>query len=62
MADPKGVDVREGSGQLVQVQLHEEHREGLLTLVVRPRHAVHRLRHELQDQIQIKLIRLFEIQ
>lgn len=61
MADAEGVDVREGPGELVEVQLHEEHRQRLLALVVCPRHAVHRLRHELQDQVKVQLVRLDRI-
>lgn len=61
MADAEGVYVREGPGELVEVQLHEEHRQRLLALVVRPRHAVHRLRHELQDKVEVQLVRLESI-
>lgn len=58
MADAEGVDVRQSPGELVEVQLHQENRQRLLALVVRPRHAVHRLRYELQDQVKVQLVRL----
>lgn len=58
MADAERVNVRQGPCELVEVQLHEEHRKRLLALVVSPRHAVHRLRHELQDQVKVQLVRL----
>lgn len=58
MADSEGVDVCQGPSELVEVELHEEHRQRLLALVVRPRHAVHRLRYKLQDQVKIQFVRL----
>lgn len=58
MADAEGVDVSEGPGELVEVELDEEHRQRLLALVVRPRHAVHGFRHELQHQVKVQFVRL----
>lgn len=59
MANAQGVDVRQCPGQLVEVQLHQQHGQGLLALVVLPGYAVHRLGDELQDQVEVQLVRLY---
>lgn len=59
MANAQGVDVRQCPGQLVEVQLHQQHGQGLLALVVLPGYAVNRLGDELQDQVEVQLVRLY---
>lgn len=60
MADAQGVDVRERSGELIQVKLHQDDGERLLALVVLPRNAVDSLRYKLQHEVQVQLIRLLQ--
>lgn len=54
----QGMDVRETSKQLIHVQLDERNRYRLLLLIVVTSDSVHRLRNELQYQVQVHFVLL----
>ena len=56
MADALRVDVGERAEQLVDVELDFQNRHGGLHLVEVPRSAIHGLRYELQDKVEIHLV------
>ena len=55
VAHAHGVDVRQRAAHLEHVQLYEQRRHALPALAVVLADAEHRLRHKLQDQIQVHL-------
>ena len=56
MAYTLGMDVRQRTKKLINVDLYLEDRHGRLHLIEKARRAVHRLRHKLEHQIKVHLI------
>ena len=55
------MDVVEGPAELVHEELDEDERHELLVLGEVPGEAVHRVRHVLEHQVQVKLLRLLAV-
>ena len=58
VTDAQGMDVRQTAEQLIHVQFDERNGYRLLLLVVVTSDPVHRLRNELQNQVQVHLVLL----
>lgn len=62
VAYAEGVDVRQRSGQLVEVELDVDKGEGNLGLLMMPTYGVHRLLDVLEDKVEIEFVRLFTLE
>jgi hypothetical protein len=53
VAYPQGVDVREGAGELVEVELHVQQRQRHLGFLVLSAYGVHGLGDVLEDEVEV---------
>ena len=56
MAYTLGMNIRQGTKELIDVNLDLKDRHGRLHLIEKARRAVNRLRHEFEHQVQVHFI------
>ena len=61
MADADGVDVHEGTEELVHVELDLQHRHGLLELGIVTTSAIHGLGDVFKDKVEVHFIFLLRL-